>query len=335
MPSSLQGLNIVYPPPRPSDNPSQDLTPPPGFPDLSAQLDLWTNLSFASDEPFIDKHRKELAALEILDQKFADGDEAEASHERSLFINADKPARTPIDIGILSIPPAGHEGSTDVNGNQGSFDLGSFLAGFGIDPFLVPPQASLPPTSDLSSIPRLQKPTISPLSSTSDVSAPAFPNRRGETPVVKRSRTRQDSSASQASAIAPSALQQRSIGSERAVSEFSEDHDPLTTPLTTSEDKRRRNTAASARFRAKKKEREQALEKRSRDLENKVNELERECEGLRRENGWLKGLVVGVTGGNPSSVPTIQTDSNTSANDSSRGKRKRDMETNEGPLEGR
>ena len=98
MPSSLQGLNIVYPPPRPSDNPSQDLTPPPGFPDLSAQLDLWTNLSFASDEPFIDKHRKELAALEILDQKFADGDEAEASHERSLFINADKPARTPIDI---------------------------------------------------------------------------------------------------------------------------------------------------------------------------------------------------------------------------------------------
>jgi len=27
-----------------------------------------------------------------------------------------------------------------------------------------------------------------------------------------------------------------------------------------------------------------------------VGELEKECEGLRRENGWLKGLVVGVTG---------------------------------------
>jgi hypothetical protein len=38
------------------------------------------------------------------------------------------------------------------------------------------------------------------------------------------------------------------------------------------------------------------LEKTSKELETRVTELERECEGLRRENGWLKGLVVGVTG---------------------------------------
>jgi hypothetical protein len=38
------------------------------------------------------------------------------------------------------------------------------------------------------------------------------------------------------------------------------------------------------------------LEKKSKELETRVTELERECEGLRRENGWLKGLVVGVTG---------------------------------------
>jgi hypothetical protein len=62
------------------------------------------------------------------------------------------------------------------------------------------------------------------------------------------------------------------------------------------EDKRRRNTAASARFRLKKKEREAALEGKAKELEVRVSELERECEGLRRENGWLKGLVVGVTG---------------------------------------
>ncbi|KAF9227920.1 hypothetical protein BS17DRAFT_640171, partial [Gyrodon lividus] len=58
------------------------------------------------------------------------------------------------------------------------------------------------------------------------------------------------------------------------------------------EDKRRRNTAASARFRLKKKEREAALESRAKELEERVVELERECQGLRRENGWLKGLVV-------------------------------------------
>ncbi|KAI0339951.1 hypothetical protein BDW22DRAFT_1296185, partial [Trametopsis cervina] len=58
------------------------------------------------------------------------------------------------------------------------------------------------------------------------------------------------------------------------------------------EDKRRRNTAASARFRLKKKEREAALEKKAKELETRVGELEKECEALRRENGWLKGLVV-------------------------------------------
>ncbi|EJD02631.1 uncharacterized protein FOMMEDRAFT_68916, partial [Fomitiporia mediterranea MF3/22] len=66
--------------------------------------------------------------------------------------------------------------------------------------------------------------------------------------------------------------------------------------LSPQEDKRRRNTAASARFRLKKKEREAALERRAAELESRVTTLERECEGLRRENGWLKGLVVGVTG---------------------------------------
>ena len=66
--------------------------------------------------------------------------------------------------------------------------------------------------------------------------------------------------------------------------------------MTAAEDKRRRNTAASARFRLKKKEREAALERKAKELEVRVGELEKECEALRRENGWLKGLVVGVTG---------------------------------------
>ncbi|KAE9394982.1 hypothetical protein BT96DRAFT_772183, partial [Gymnopus androsaceus JB14] len=59
-----------------------------------------------------------------------------------------------------------------------------------------------------------------------------------------------------------------------------------------SEDKRRRNTAASARFRQKKKEREAALEAKAKELQDQVTGLEKECETLRRENNWLKGLVV-------------------------------------------
>ena len=88
------------------------------------------------------------------------------------------------------------------------------------------------------------------------------------------------------------------------------------TPLTAAEDKRRRNTAASARFRQKKKEREAALESKAKELELKVTELERECEALRRENGWLKGLVVGVTGA--AQQPTVPKTTTTTKGESRR-----------------
>jgi len=62
--------------------------------------------------------------------------------------------------------------------------------------------------------------------------------------------------------------------------------------LALEEDKRRRNTAASARFRIKKKQREAALESTAKELREKVADLEKEVESLRTENGWLRGLIV-------------------------------------------
>lgn len=77
------------------------------------------------------------------------------------------------------------------------------------------------------------------------------------------------------------------------------------------DDKRRRNTLASglsdrfaleilsyldvgqtARFRVKKKEREQALAKNAKELQDKVAVLEKEVDLLKKENGWLRGLIV-------------------------------------------
>ncbi|KAK9455847.1 hypothetical protein V1511DRAFT_487773 [Dipodascopsis uninucleata] len=58
------------------------------------------------------------------------------------------------------------------------------------------------------------------------------------------------------------------------------------------EDKRRRNTAASARFRIKKKQREQQMEKATKDLQEKVQQLEAKIIQLEMENKWLKNLVV-------------------------------------------
>ncbi|GAB7355018.1 hypothetical protein MBLNU459_g5622t1 [Dothideomycetes sp. NU459] len=84
------------------------------------------------------------------------------------------------------------------------------------------------------------------------------------------------------------------------------------------EDKRRRNTAASARFRVKKKQREQALEKTSREMSEKVSVLEARVGQLEMENKWLKGLITeknlkGVTSpvAMPKNLPPAASDNET------------------------
>ncbi|CUA66959.1 hypothetical protein RSOLAG22IIIB_02867 [Rhizoctonia solani] len=62
--------------------------------------------------------------------------------------------------------------------------------------------------------------------------------------------------------------------------------------VTMAEDKRRRNTAASARFRVKKKQRTMELERALVELEGRADALEKEAVELRRENGWLKEMVI-------------------------------------------
>lgn len=58
------------------------------------------------------------------------------------------------------------------------------------------------------------------------------------------------------------------------------------------DDKRKRNTAASARFRIKKKMREQALQRTAYEMTEKSKRLELHIKNLEREIGWLKALVV-------------------------------------------
>ncbi|OGM44390.1 bZIP transcription factor (MetR) [Aspergillus bombycis] len=62
------------------------------------------------------------------------------------------------------------------------------------------------------------------------------------------------------------------------------------------EDKRRRNTAASARFRVKKKMREQALEKTVKETTEKNTALEARVTALELENQWLKNLITEKNG---------------------------------------
>lgn len=68
------------------------------------------------------------------------------------------------------------------------------------------------------------------------------------------------------------------------------------------EDKRRRNTAASARFRVKKKQREQALEKSAKEMSDRVSALEAKIGQLETENTWLKSLITEKNGGKSSTT---------------------------------
>jgi len=230
MPPNLEGLNIVHPPQEFPD--SQDLL---GYPDLSAQLDLWTNLTFDSDEPYAHRHG-----------------EAKSSNTAE----EEEGARSPV-------------------GAARPFDLNSFLTAFAKERYGL---SHLPPlTTSMAQLLALHSdhgvsPQYSPL--TSPNSEEPFVSVKGAR--HKSSITTVDSPNYRDDSVGPS--------------------DANSNPLNAAEDKRRRNTAASARFRLKKKEREAALEGKAKELETKVTELERECEGLRRENGWLRGLVVGVTG---------------------------------------
>lgn len=66
--------------------------------------------------------------------------------------------------------------------------------------------------------------------------------------------------------------------------------------LAAEEDKRRRNTAASARFRVKKKQREQALERTVKEVTDKNTALEAKISQLEMENQWLKNLITEKNG---------------------------------------
>ncbi|KAK0455509.1 uncharacterized protein EV420DRAFT_1644740 [Desarmillaria tabescens] len=245
---NLQGLNIVHPV---QNLDSQDLLPGHPYPDLSAQLDLWTNLPFDSEESPVlsgneSKYAKKMVGEEEEEDRLRDGPKSAAIHDGHINV-------------VTGTTVANSQQHQQVPGP--AFDLNSFLAGFNVDPFSAtqPVQNPIPHTNAIA--PSLAQLLLFHSAANGVQSPPKAPTAASE----KTSVSTVDSPVESA-------------------------------PLSASEDKRRRNTAASARFRLKKKEREAALEGKAKELEARVNELERECEGLRRENGWLKGLVVGVTG---------------------------------------
>lgn len=90
-------------------------------------------------------------------------------------------------------------------------------------------------------------------------------------------------------AVALSSPKKAAATVKRAISEVEHDADESTNP---DEDKRRRNTAASARFRVKKKMREQAMEHSVREMTEKSDKLQDRVNNLESEIKYLRSLLL-------------------------------------------
>ncbi|KAK7043228.1 hypothetical protein VNI00_008582 [Paramarasmius palmivorus] len=287
MPSHLNGLNIIHPSPPQVD--SQDLSSS-SFPDLSAQLALWTNLPFESEES---------------PTSSGDGKVAQTSIEED---EEEKAGTAPHEshVNVVTGSGLGSQSQVSAAQHQSAFDFNTLLSGFNLDALQHQQQQQTPHSAPAVSLAQLL--ALHSLTQGTPMYTPSLthPQPIQPAPTLQPSSSQQSAASSSTSGSSgqspsdvspPPAKRARARKASVSVTESSVDSaDASVSSLNAAEDKRRRNTAASARFRLKKKEREIALENKAKELEVRVSELERECEGLRRENGWLKGLVVGVTG---------------------------------------
>jgi uncharacterized protein YhaN len=290
-PSDLERLNIVQP--AQHSNNSHDLLFSQAYPDLAAQLDLWKNLpSINSNEPIAQRHETLENAAKSITEEEEEEARSPVSGEKAVHdghVNVVTPANVPVTP----------DSNNSVAAQSASiFDIDSLLNSLGIDAvaahtsqlqrepatIIITPSLTrllvLPPSNNPAfgvGLPHYIVGAAAPLSFSRPTS---IPSSEPNVPTAKRARTRRVS-----------------VTRTESPNSREEGLPPnLNLSPAKDSDKRRRNTAASARFRLKKKEREAALEGKVKELKTKMNELENECEDLQRENGWLRGLIIDVTG---------------------------------------
>lgn len=125
--------------------------------------------------------------------------------------------------------------------------------------------------------------TIYPAPSSTTVIAQKDENSSSSTITNSNTSSRKNSKSTQPSSIDTN-------NSEDAESQSMDTE--VSAKMAAEEDKRRRNTAASARFRVKKKQREQALERTAKEMSQKAETLENRVKELEREIRWLKNLII-------------------------------------------
>ncbi|GAA5925455.1 hypothetical protein JCM3775_001414 [Rhodotorula graminis] len=283
---------------------------------LQAQLEQWTNVAFEFDSPdFADSTA--LANPDSDSAKHLGSTIPAAAAAASPTAGADERNRYAARVGEFGFKPLLVHDHAEPH-VQPTVDLSALLASSSAQPAgsLVDPALSLP--SFASAAPALPPSFFAPETPASAAApldlvspaqfdaapSPAASSSAGtvssSTSAAKKAKGASSSSSGAASKKkrAPSAAVAAKLASAAKTLPLPEGVDPSSlnedelNRLAIEEDKRRRNTAASARFRVKKKQREQELEQTAKELRERVAGLEKEVDTLKTENGWLRSLVV-------------------------------------------
>uniref|UniRef100_A0A0K3C7V3 BY PROTMAP: gi/472588450/gb/EMS25922.1/ regulatory protein cys-3, transcription factor [Rhodosporidium toruloides NP11] gi/647396242/emb/CDR38266.1/ RHTO0S03e07140g1_1 [Rhodosporidium toruloides] n=1 Tax=Rhodotorula toruloides TaxID=5286 RepID=A0A0K3C7V3_RHOTO len=283
---------------------------------LQAQLEQWTTVAFDFDSPPADagpaldtQHAQPLVPSSPGLPHARVGEFGFSQHYANKLgasLAAEQPQPQP-----STVAPAEFTSTVDLSALLGGANNGdAAFAGSLVDPALSLPsfvEPSLPSFVVPQTPAGAPAATLSPAeASTSAAHTPAstVTSRKGNG-AAKKKRTSTTSAAAKAAAAKEAAAAAAAAEAAALTANVGGRSLPLpegidTTGMTDEElnrlaieeDRRRRNTAASARFRVKKKQREQALEQTAKELKERVAVLEKEVETLRTENGWLRSLVV-------------------------------------------
>ncbi|KAJ2410819.1 hypothetical protein GGI10_004477 [Coemansia sp. RSA 2530] len=158
---------------------------------------------------------------------------------------------------------------------------------------VVPAAEASKQVADAPATPAFRYPTIIPKATLPT----ATPVVTASTTATTTTTSRRASAKAKLATPAPATTSNTNDAVEDDKADYDEDgQDPEETgdgrQIAASDDKRRRNTAASARFRVKKKLKEQALERSAREMGEKAAALEKRVQELETETRWLKSLIL-------------------------------------------
>ncbi|ORY82399.1 hypothetical protein BCR35DRAFT_303812 [Leucosporidium creatinivorum] len=263
-------LNVLTPSPgvSPNNGPEQDrseltLSFPVEGSALQAQLEAWTNTTFSFD----DFGPAEFKEKDEGDSQGRYGQQQQQDNGYSFGLNDSEH----VDLESLLAPSSLGPAALD------PFHDYAPLAPSLVDPALHLPNFNSSSTAVSTTAPGLlQAPAPTPVEVAPTPAVATAPATKRAAPKAKKAKVAAASTPASDASASPGLI----LGDDEAAN-----------ALAIEEDKRRRNTAASARFRIKKKQREAALEQTAKELRDRVAALEGEVEALRTENGWLRGLI--------------------------------------------